>query len=127
MIDLQELDVDIAASQQELDVIAGLMQRAIEENAHAALDQGDYARRYNAMRECYETEKARYDELADQRRERVAKRARIRRFLDDLRKQENLITGFDERAWNALAENITVNGKENLTVRFRDGSEICMK
>ena len=57
LTDLRELDAGIAASQQELDVVAGLMQRAIEENAHAALDQGEYSRRYNALRERYEAEK----------------------------------------------------------------------
>jgi len=122
--DLRELDADIAASMQEREVVAGLMQRAIEENAHAALDQGDYARRYNALRERYETEKVRGDDLAAQRRERVAKRARIRKFMEDLRKRENLITDFDEHAWNTLAEAMTVHGKDNLVVRFRDGSEI---
>jgi hypothetical protein len=28
------------------------MQKAIEENAHAALDQGEYTRRYNGLRVC---------------------------------------------------------------------------
>ena len=44
--------------------------------------------------------------------------------MEDLRKRENLITDFDEHAWNTLAEAITVHGKDNLVVRFRDGSEI---
>jgi hypothetical protein len=74
------------------------MQRVIEENAHAALDQGDYTRRYNGLRYRYEAEKVRQDELANQRWERVAKRTRIRRFVDDLRKQEALIISFDEHA-----------------------------
>ena len=124
LTDLRKLDEDIASTGQELDVVAGLMQRAIEENAHAALDQGEYTRRYNALRERYAAEKARKDELAAQRRERAAMRARIRRFMDDLRKQEVLITVFDEHAWNALVESIIVYGTGDLMVRFRDGSEI---
>jgi len=127
LTDLRELDTDIAASLQEREVVAGLMQRAIEENAHTALDQSDYTRRYNALRERYEAEKARGDGLAAQRQERVAKRARIRRFLDDLRKRENLITDFDIHAWNTLVEAVTVYGKDNLIVRFRDGSEVPMQ
>jgi len=141
LTDLRELDAGITASQQELDVVAGLMQRAIEENAGyetsrcdvsprpalagpAALDQGEYARRYNALRERYEAEKARQDGLAAQRRERVAKRARIRRFLEDLRDREALITVFDEHAWNALVEGVMVCADSDLMVRFRDGTEI---
>lgn len=124
MTDTQALDADIDASQQELEVVAGLMQKAIEENAHAALDQGEYIRRYNALRERFEAEKARQDKLTAQRRERTAKRAKIRKFMDDLRKQEALITAFDERVWNILAENLTAYSAEDLAVRFRDGTEI---
>ena len=54
----------------------------------------------------------------------MAKRAKIRRFLDVLRRQENLITDFDEHAWNTLVESVTVYGKDNLVVRLRDGSEV---
>jgi len=124
LTDLRDLDADIAASLQEREVVAGLMQRAIEENAHAALDQGDYTRRYNALRERYEAEKAKGDELATQRRERVAKRAKIRRFLEDLCGREQLITDFDIHAWNTLAEVITVYGVDDFMVRFKEESEI---
>jgi len=124
LTDLRDLDADIAVSLQEREVVAGLMQRAIEENAHAALDQSDYSRRYNALRERYEAEKAKGDDLATQRRERVAKRAKIRRFLEDLCGREQLITVFDIHAWNALVEGITVYGVGDFMVRFKDVSEI---
>ena len=124
LTDLRNLDADIAASLQEREVVAGLMQRAIEENAHAALDQSDYTQRYNGLRQRYEAEQTRGDDLAAQRRERVAKRAKVRRFLEDLRKQEGLITSFDVHAWNTLAEGIMVYGTQDLMVQFKDGSEI---
>ena len=124
LTDLRQLDADIAASLQEREVVAGLMQRAIEENAHAPLDQREYSQRYSSLRKRYEAEKAKGDDLAVQRQERVAKRAKIRRFLDDLRKQENLITDFDVHAWNTLVETVTVFAKDNLVVRFRDGTEM---
>ena len=124
LTDMQALDADIAGAGQELEVLAGLMQRAIEENAHAPLDQNDYQQRYTALRQRFEAEKARQDELTAQRQERTAKRAKIRRFLDELRKRENLITDFDEHAWNALVECIIVYGAVELAVRWRDETEI---
>ncbi|MDR1464740.1 MAG: recombinase family protein [Oscillospiraceae bacterium] len=124
LTDTKTLDADIAASTQELTIVAELMQRAIEENAHSPLDQRDYQLRYNAMRQRFEVEKSKQDSLTAQRRERTAKRAKIRKFVEDLCQQENLITEFDEQAWNALAEQITVHSEKELTVRFRDGSEV---
>ena len=87
------------------------------------VDQSDYRLRYAALRERYEAEKARSESLAAQRRERVVKRARIRRFMDDLRQQVNLIAAFDEHAWNTLVDGVTVYAGDFM-VRFKDGSEI---
>jgi hypothetical protein len=124
LTDTKQLDEDIAASTQELAVVAELMQRAIEENAHTPLNQSDYQLHYNALRQRFETEKARQDDLQFQRRERVARRGKIRRFVEDLRGQPELISEFDEHAWNALAERITVFGADSFAVRCRDGSEV---
>jgi DNA invertase Pin-like site-specific DNA recombinase len=124
LCDTRTLDEDIAAAQQELDIIAGLMQKAIDENARTVQDQSDYQQRYNALRERFDAEKTRQDKLASQRRERVAKRAKIRKFLNDLSRQEELITAFDKHAFNTLVENISVYGADDLMVRFRDGTEI---
>jgi hypothetical protein len=52
------------------------------------------------------------------------KRARIRRFLDDLRRRDGLISSFDVHAWNTLAESITVYDAGDFMVRFKDGAEI---
>ena len=54
----------------------------------------------------------------------MAKRARIRKFLHDLRRQEEFITSFDEHAWNTLVESLRIYGAEDIAVTFRDGSEI---
>jgi DNA invertase Pin-like site-specific DNA recombinase/uncharacterized protein (DUF2384 family) len=124
LTDTRALDADITASAQELEIIASLMQRAIEENAHAPLDQSDYQQRYNALRQRFESEKARQDALTFERRERVAKRAKITKFLVDLHKQEHLITEFDAHAWNSLVESVTVHSVKEFVVLFRDGTEV---
>ena len=44
-------------------------------------------------------------------------------FIDNLNDQ-NLIGKFDERLWCSLVDYITVYGKEDVRVTFKDGTEI---
>lgn len=75
------LGKEFAKLQGEQDVVVGLMQKYVEENAHATLDQEDYLRRYGALRERYEAVKSGLARISDQRQERAAKRRSVLRFL----------------------------------------------
>lgn len=52
--------------------------------------------------------------------------AQIRQYIDDLRNQPQLVTGFKDDAFKALAEKITVAENGDMTVRFKDGKEITV-
>jgi hypothetical protein len=120
---LQKLDIEIFNSRQELEIVAELIRKAIEENARIALDQGDYRQHYSALRKRFEIKKTRQDELLAQRAERIAKRAKTHKFLEDLRNQDNRIADFDEHSWNVLVETAVYHDEEKFTVKFRDGRE----
>lgn len=44
-------------------------------------------------------------------------------FIDNL-KNQNLIGKFDKRLWCSMVDYITVYGKDNIRVTFKDGTEI---
>ena len=46
------------------------------------------------------------------------------RFITVLNGQSELITEFDEALWSSLVEKIVVKSKEEVTVVFKDGTEI---
>ena len=48
----------------------------------------------------------------------------IAAFLDELGKQENLITDFDTGLWNALIETMTIYSKEHIMFKFKGRTEI---
>lgn len=74
------------------------MQKCVQENAYAALDQEDYLRRYGALLERYEAVKSGLTHIADQRQERSVKRESILQFLEPL-EQGDLLADFDEALW----------------------------
>jgi len=124
LTDTATLDTELAAQKQECAVVAGLMQQVISDNACAALDQGEYQRNYAGLTERFEKAKKKVEALEAEKRERSAKRERIRRFIEELRNRDELLTEFDRHAWNVLAESITVFANRAMRVRFRDGTEI---
>lgn len=48
----------------------------------------------------------------------------IAAFLDELEKQECLITDFDTGLWNAVIESMTIYSKEHIVFKFKGGIEI---
>ena len=70
----------------EINVVAGLIEDCIKENAHVALDQAEYQKRYDALVEQFATAKARQKVLAQQITDRQARRQQIELFLTGLKK-----------------------------------------
>ena len=46
------------------------------------------------------------------------------RFITVLKDQEGVITEFDDALWSSLVEKIVVKSKEDVTVVFKDGTEM---
>ena len=77
--------------------------------------------------ERYEKQKAEYDDTGIAISEKDAKYEQIGRFIKVLKGQQELITEFDESLWSSLTEKIVVKSKEEVTVVFKDGTEITVE
>ena len=99
-------------------------QNAVAENARAAQDQDDYNKRYNALVERYDRLKAQYDEVSTAISDNEARYEQMGRFITVLKDQEGVITEFDDALWSSLVEKIVVKSKEDVTVVFKDGTEM---
>lgn len=124
MTDTADLDSKFAKLQGEQVVVVGLMQNCVEENAHTALDQEDYLRRYGALLERYETVKSGLARISDQRQERGVKRGSVLRFLEKLEGSDTLLTEFDEGLWFATVERVIVHSEQVITFTFKNGAEL---
>lgn len=45
-------------------------------------------------------------------------------FLDELKKQDELLTDFDQLLWHSLIEHVTVNSSDDMNFVFKNGTEI---
>ena len=95
----------------------------IRENAHVAMDQTEYQKRYDALAARYDAAKARQSELSQEISVRHARRQQIELFLTNLKAREAL-TVFRDEDWLSMVDHITINSVTDIVVTFKDGTEI---
>jgi DNA invertase Pin-like site-specific DNA recombinase len=108
----------------EMDVVSGLVQKLVADNASAAMSQEDYGKRYDALVTRFEKAKLRLAEVERQIADKGARLKRVHAFLRELRAQDALIAKFDEHLWHSLIEKVTVYSKNEVRFAFKDGSII---
>jgi DNA invertase Pin-like site-specific DNA recombinase len=124
LFDTSSLDTECAELESEIAVTAELIGKCIEENARTIVNQDEFSKRYAALAGRYETAKSRLGEIGEAKLDIKARRDMIGEYLAVLRKQDSLVTEFDERLWYSLAESVTVASKEDVRFTFRDGTVI---
>jgi len=109
---------------REMEVVAELTRKCIEENSSVAQDQSEYTARYNGYVDRYERAKARYDSLAAERREKLEKAKAIDRFIHTVESRKGVLSEFDPCLWLDTVENVTVMSDGKMRFHFFDGTEI---
>ena len=122
--DTSAVDAELATLLSEIEVVTGLTEKCVSENAASAQNQEEYTLRYNDLVNRYETAKKRYDELAGEKAVKEAKARAIERFLSASIQQDELLTEFDECLWLTVMDSVVVQRDGTLTFRFVDGTEI---
>ena len=119
----ETLETKQAKLENELNITAKLVQDCINENARIAQDQKEYEKRYNDLVARYNRAKSRLDRVQEEINAKRAKQDQVTMFLRKL-KTTDLITEFDDDLWLSMVDFIEVKSKHEVTVHFKDGSEI---
>jgi hypothetical protein len=124
LTDTTVLDRRIAKYIAECDVVAGLIRKAVDESARAAVDPAEFEDRYNALAARYEAAKEKHEAAAREKRSRELRRAQAAAFFAEVEAREGFLAGFDEELWNCTVESMTVLVGGGFRVRFKDGLEV---
>jgi len=122
-LDTTALESELSELEAEINIAAELIEDCINENAHVALDQMEYQKRYDALVARFDKAKGRQTEVTDLIAERKARKHQIESYLNELRGREPL-TEFRDTDWLAMVDYITVRSKKDIRVTFKDGTEI---
>lgn len=96
-----------------VEVIAGLVQSCVNENATNAMPQQEYSQKYNSLVNRYERAAAKLAELKTERAKIEERDRKIQIFIEMLKTQPLILEKWDAQLWNVLLEKATV---------FKDGS-----
>lgn len=124
VFDTTALDEEKAGLQEEMNMVAELIQQCINENARIAINQTNYQMRYDALAERFEKAKNRLETVSMEITEKQAHRESTERFMAELSRMEGVITEFDEDFWFAMIDYVTVFNKKDICFTFQDGTEI---
>lgn len=123
LTDCSEVDAEIETVMQEAEVVAGMLQRGVEENSTVALDQDVYTKRYDGLVQRYEAAKGKLTELQKKRAGREKKAEAINRFMQRLAERDEPLTTFTDGLWLDSIDLVTVLADGTLAFRFQDGNE----
>lgn len=121
--DLSALTTERDELQNELMVVSKLTHQCINENAHVALDQADYQKRYSGLTDRFDKAKTRLEAINEEINGKQARQATIETFLDELKRLDG-VADFQHALWYSLADFMTVYDKTDVRVTFKDGTEI---
>ncbi len=124
LTDCSAIDSELESLVGELEIVAELTKRCIEENSRNAQDQAEYAARYNGLVERYEKAKERMDTLQTQRAERQDEADAIGAFMFTLCEMETAAQEFDPKLWLVSVDRAMVHSDGTMTFRFTSGVEI---
>ncbi len=121
--DLTDLKAEQTELESEMAVVSDLIEKCIYENAHVALDQEEYQKRYDGLTTRFNTAKVRFDAVKDAIHGKQSRRATIEAFLAALA-EANLVDKFDTALWCGLVDFVTVHSKDDVRFTFKNGQEI---
>ena len=124
LADTSALDTEIGRLSEEMDTVAMLITRLINENASIAMSQEEYNRQYDAYAARFEKAQVTYEKLQAEKQTATAEADAIAQTMKEISSVQDLPIEFEEHLWFALVDRVTVYHDERIVFRFKTGQEI---
>ena len=119
-----ELETEQDTLMEETQLISDMVQQMIHENAHVALDQTEYQKRYNSLTQRFETAKQRLETVLAELDRMQTQRADIEAFLESFEDLPDALTEFNLENWHSLVDYATVYSAYDIRFTFKNGQEV---
>ena len=122
--DFSKEEKEIKQIEAKSQLLHTALEKLISENSRTTINQTDYAKKYNNLAEKHNTLHKRLQTLISEIDQKKPKRKLMKVFLKTLRKQDNLITAFDEKLWSATLNYVEIKSDNDMVFHFKDGREL---
>ena len=124
LADTTLLDEQSSALLDETNLLTEMIKKLIEQNASTAMDQEEYARRYNDYAARFEKATKDYEKLQKQKLRRLHQSDILETFAFEIFCLPDLRIEFSDRLWLNLIAHATVYGDERIVFKFKNDAEI---
>lgn len=107
--------------------IQAAVEKLISRNTSSSIDQSEYNQKYTAYVSQYNELQNRLHELNSEITMNKAKAIQMKKFVSLLKKQDNLLTEFDEPLWCAVVNALVVKSDHDVVFQWKDGTELPWK
>jgi len=126
LTDTTEMHEEKVMLEQELEVVAELVAKLVNQNATLALDQTNYLETYNGYAKRYEIATTRLKEIEEQLTLKKVKADAFNSFISALKESTEPLIDFDDSLWCLMVDKVVVNSDDTMTFHFIDGSEVMI-
>lgn len=121
---ISELEAEQLRLQEERNIVAELMEQGAARNAGAGTSQAEHREKYDRLSERFDGIQARLEEICQSVTQRQKKREEIMKFVFSVKEREDLLAEFYEDDWYSLVDHVTVYGREDVGILFKNGREV---
>ena len=116
--DMSLLEQQRDRHRNEMEILAGMMEQLIAENARKAQNQKEYNSKYSSLMERYENENTAYNAVTAQIDAEIRRIKMTENFIQNIR-HLGVIPEFDEELWSLLVDSVIVYSKDDIRVEFK--------
>ena len=116
--DMSLLEQQRDRHRNEMEILAGMMEQLIAENARKAQNQKEYNNKYNSLMGRYENENTAYNAVTAQIDAEIRRIKMTENFIQNIR-HLGVIPEFDEELWSLLVDSVIVYSKDDIRVEFK--------
>jgi hypothetical protein len=110
----EELDADEIRLTQELTVITGLVEDAINRNARVAQNQENYQKEFDELTHRYEETRAQLEAVQQQAHGKKSRSNKIGMFIAAVENLLAEVKEFNDVTWTYMVDHVTVYGKNDV-------------
>lgn len=122
LADTSALEENLTQAQTDSEEANLEIRRYMEDNTQKLQNQAEYEQRFNEMSKTCKLTEQKIVEVKDEILEQKARREKMARYLETLKRHDNPLNEFDENLWQATVETVTVYINNTLNFNLKDGA-----
>ncbi len=118
------MTIKISNAAAEIEIIAGLVEKLVKENASKAQNQVDYQTRHQALTEKYNTAKDELDKANNTLLQKKVRQKNLEAVVIKMEESNLVLMKLSDESWLMLIEEVVAHENGTLTLKFKNGYNI---